>query len=550
MNAEDALNIIVHHETVILKKPSPHIFLCIDELIASGNAPTLITKIGALLDRFPFVTAFISTLDIHYVIMDTPERITNKTSFTSSGRPIEWLSVPPLPIEEVFPLFAEYSPESNLVLNSILCMANGHPRTLQRIKNCLGPALNVPGDLLKIAASSCEKDWDVLTPDLIQTALKGDPLLLSHEMKDPRSTGTIPLFSLITGGYYFNSINPKDDNWVVPRMSLFRIYASFLLPLEDKERGAALPSQSIEARKRFNSLLRMARMSPPETDGGFGGHLPAWLEEFHALWEDCNRIAFIGDSESTQYAWIAKDLYKIRSPFNEGAKEGLVFGHDIEIALTPNFSDPMKTFTPLKDQESLKKWLAHPSAFQKVFDLWHDNPGYDVMLLERDRSQRPVAVFIEVKSKVPSAKTDRSLMSDTVINKIRNCMDQFLANYVGSFHFFFSFHQPLLLLQTIAAESNTGGVKGINDFSQLCIVFASFQKISSETITSLRSSFDDGLLSSIINESGIGGKPTVIVLQKESLLNLYTPTLRCSPAFYSSQSIKVMNDQPIVDLRH
>lgn len=476
LTAIEALYAVLHHARETFKKtnpgkevPEPHIFLCVDEIMDNKHTDRLITFLGEILDRFLNVSVFVSTLNSHYVfnkkfnLEADPQRPDDKMFVlfrmrTNSLRQVDWATVKPIPMPQVIKLFEKkgLKPRQKPCLYAALCMANGHPRTLQGIfvaaKRGGIPINGAPLDFIKnidIAAHN------PLTPPLVRLALIGKEVDANLPCEIPGAGGRL-FGEFLTNGFFLNSINPKKTTKFVPTLSLIRLYSHFLegldkeahIPLELAKDVDSSPSDNPDPTKellRWISLHKILQVTFPIPSSSSVSHSD-YLETFHGYWEDTKRVAFVGD-EKEKISFLIKDFYGVphevdivsRSNSLKLESEGaLLFGKDVRVLMKPNFIGPIKTLVTLNEKEIARyltkgfgadasdhnsrtrsssgsvlsrKGGKKPPPKGSIFDVIikpkeSNNKGFDLVLFEKtvldpaDPTQLgdPVVIFIECKS--------------------------------------------------------------------------------------------------------------------------------------------------------
>lgn len=505
INALKALKIIQHYSVNYLGSKSRSIIVCVDEVLRSADSDILIQSLHVCLGFLPDVTVFVSTLDVIPVINEPEEnenqkRETDFPDYTKHNSTYDrkWITLEPLTESASLSLFSHYNLDNKPMLKWLILMANGHPRTLQKIQRSIprsvtyvstgrtwsgtDPSPLPPQSSRDFATATSDhdsdyKDYDsdslsVLARDLkisgtaysfdmIAVALKGEHLEVSTPLKHPNKEVFWPLRKFIAAGFFTNSLNPEEDDLaLIPRLSLLLIYARFLYTLEaalSTKTFSQLNTTALATRKRFYNLLQMVKLMAPNTKAISAGTLGDWYQLFHSYWEGAYRVAVAGNVTTAPF--LVQEFY--RAPLNTdigGGHDGLIFGKDARILLKPNKSGPIKQVVEVTSSEAFLQSLQNGEGYDKIFVLGKTNPGFDVLILERtaadqqldDYNQQdpkvasPILILIECKSRFPESKTSK-LEGNCGHQKLKNTTSQFYLKYQGTTNFFFLFPSYILL---------------------------------------------------------------------------------------------------------
>jgi hypothetical protein len=191
----------------IMEHSKKGVLLLVDEIMKSGGDGNLklirgrVSDIGNCLSMLPIdFNAILTTLNI----------IATKDD---SGRPIEWIALPPATLEEAMSLFGEDAMDP--ILRQCIADCNGHHRSLETLKvvwekNKLR-RLTYPM-LIQELGKRMDRKYSQLTIELIRPALRGERVLLETS-PDGKHTYT----EYLAKGFYLNAAD--DSLYFVPRIS-------------------------------------------------------------------------------------------------------------------------------------------------------------------------------------------------------------------------------------------------------------------------------------------------------------------------------------------
>lgn len=276
---------------------------------------------------------------------------------------------------------------------------------------------------------------------MICLALKGKPINVEHHIYEPSDGCFYRLRKLISAGYFTNSITlgKPGKTSVIPRLSLLLIYSRYLVGLQQVLGNPdIMPTEEILEKNRFYNLLQMFDLFSPNTKAISAGTLGDWYQSFHSCWEASYRVAFAEDQEVAPS--LVEQFY--RGPINtqiENGHEGLIYGEDTKIVLTPSSKEPINHVVDVTNAADFESTLKTGRGFNKIFVLGKTNPGFDILIVEKSpphgRSssdkEKPILILIECKSRFPESATSQ-LDEKSCRSKIRNTVTEFFLNYKGS----------------------------------------------------------------------------------------------------------------------
>lgn len=454
---------------------SPHLIICVDEFLKCYNSEELLQILRAMVTTYANVSLVTSTLDAFY--LSRPEKTAGDHTTavqltearTPSGHDIHYIPLVPILFQNVLTMFDGFQPADpkNAHILSVLCMANGHPRTLQYIHMALKELKKAPMDnkkpdllsLLKKVAFWIMPNAQPLDFDLVELALRGEAIsstsTIAHGSQRAESFRV-----LVQRGYFINSITKlQDTTSSVPLLSLLRIYAMLpdlgisKLPANSQSRmDAFYIDSSLSSRlddddengdededesdsgsapySAFHSLLEIIKLGAPPIDGA---SFPTWIENFHCYWEDLRRLSFaIRKKENVS---LVAEFYKCGERYPAKCS-----GSDISIQIPSSLNGPVKEVVKYSPSH-----LRSPHIFRMILKMNHGNPGFETLIFERNKDGQPIAILIENKTNFPESKNRKYLSISEMKNKIFHCITFFNQTLHGLIAFcsdsflFFSF---------------------------------------------------------------------------------------------------------------
>ncbi len=469
LTVEIALNTIVKHSG------KGGVLLCIDELVkASPEGSTdqkevkqLLTTVGTYLSSCPpeKFCAVISTLDVAPISQVK----------TASGRPIDWIPLPPLSREEADDLFSSLlaqveDKKRRLFLRGCIAECGGHPRSLERLYSRMN---NVPGALLDYDAQAlmapvCEQLYQYYDNpkayELIKVALRGELFPLTEEIN---YNGRHPLSYYITLGYFSNQLESvTEERTVVPRIPPMVLRCFAHAPAVAKSEG--------DVRAVAECLRKMFAQT-----ANFTGYS---YETFHAWWEVLNRIV-----RKTQGDETLASLYDIESEDSEGLPQ-IHVNRKTKVQVLEGYFPPPNTTG--MTAEALMDLVVMPEH--------KNNRGLDTAIFEKKSSGHGyISININTKHSQMGAKT---YLTRASVESAKKKMDDAYAPHVeGGAHYGKS---PVGQLGLAASD--------------VYLVIPSWRKVSEKWDT--------------IPER-------VIILRREQLKSLYSPSLYPIPQHLHGNNI-------------
>eukprot|EP01096_Ripella_sp_DP13-Kostka_P011832 TRINITY_DN4851_c0_g1_i1.p1 TRINITY_DN4851_c0_g1~~TRINITY_DN4851_c0_g1_i1.p1 ORF type:complete len:1019 (+),score=178.00 TRINITY_DN4851_c0_g1_i1:79-3135(+) len=557
LSSKLAIEVVMEHAKKEDRSPG-QIILCVDEIMASHNTDQFVTILGSLLDTFPSLSVFVSTLNAHYInstqVINGFQQVPSQSLRTSSpsGRGLKWISIDPIPTHRAVEMFKKngHDPLKLPFLYNAICMSNGHPRTLQFIKETVEvhqftkhTSMDAFNLAFRDSALDLGKPLDSL---MVALALSGQRVAID-ELHDSKGFDKVPpsYNHLLQMGHFLNSMSSSRQESFNPQLSLMRLRFQFFDELYFKNHG--LNVEQLEPLWRFQSLKEIVDKPIPIPNDGAISHSD-YLEVFQGLWEDCKRVSLgilaerNARREKTEghalpltstTVQLCRGIYGVIADQRDVSDQGLLIGEDNDVVITVNRSGPVKSFSKYSDLSSV---LRGPDLYRHVFRPANPiNKGFDLFIVEQSPNGTPFLVLIECKSwSTKDSDEDQDQVDPTTLSrkdvrkKIKHSINQF---------------------QTLFKGTKKGGIGGLDDLSQLYIVFASTKKISKETMLAIKSEFETvKKRKRSTDQQAIFNKrdfprlppslPNIVFLPRNKLMSLYTPTLSNVPCFLTSEEIE------------
>lgn len=548
----------------------PRVVICVDELLRNKVPDNLRKELGLILDNNSHISVVISTLDSFCLLSPQDKGIFkdhgftlgNLVSTTWSDRYVYWVPLTMLKMKSVIQLFGRERVLGNPALLQLLCAANGHPRTLQQIFNLSSIYDNFSTNL-ETLVKNMSHDSVPLESHLVYAALRGHslPLDASFILSDGKS---YTLHSLIARGTFINSLeNENPHHHKIPLLSPLHIIVYFLIRFYGGETDLKMMKEGTHVHSSLYQLV----FQPPPMHGGIG----TWFEEFQRHWEEVRRASFSYDGEKV--ISLANQFYSIAEPSpisvnshqTSTAPAHLVIGKDTKIKIRCNPFGPVKSIIHIDKIDQLST-VSDP--FNSIIHVGGNCPGFDILIPEKNERGESIVILIECKSSSPGANT--TLSTDSIRHKYCLCIEQFDHLRCLSFSFSFSFSFLVLTSSKVRfvtkgrgkkAITSRMGIEGLVELSQVYVVVPSLQKIETNAAESIRStwtSIKTGFFSldklhpqrlesfhpliPVDNKNKnyvpLSSYPNLILLGREHLMKLYSPTLSYSPNFYTSDEIE------------
>lgn len=488
----------------ILYHSKKRVFLCIDEtmkILADVDKDRKQAKINEFLNnlynpyqglaglakdkneliKFNFI---LTTLDAVYVQKNT----------TDSGRKIEWVPLRRLEISESAELFSEAMEDLNLderrsyVIKKCIADCNGHPRTLEKFYKVFNSnegtkKVHNYNSLLAILIDDIEEWYHNISFPVVKMALLGETVRLSQIINT--NGEQLSVSALISSGVYINSLTEKNEaEFVIPTLS--PVSLQYFCSKNNDDGDAKIATKIIQ-----NLLTTESSFDDEVMD-----EKP--FERFHANWELLYRVLRENGKKIS--------LHEIYGLSDRGEKKfeiqlqrkGIAYCHE-EIEFPPNdtiYNSSREVF------ENLIDYLFVPKK--------SNNSGFDMVIFERKADESGyIAINIECRFTYRDHQT--TLESDEILNKYENMKMKYLTHvrYLrnrrrsendawenGSFY----------------DKSSVGKLKMTeNDIYLVVVVWRNLGKLSHE----------------VLNNKNI------IIVDRENLKKIYTPSLVSRPQFYS-----------------
>jgi hypothetical protein len=482
------------------------ILLCVDELLRasypinprSNVVRGTISAIGKVLTSYPDFNAVVSTLDA--------EPVNQEAAF--SGRPIRWVPLPPLGLSDAISLFKEgllsekpflnLSPKARRCIKLCISDCNGHPRSLENLAIILNrhASLAQAGDYTTLMNLLASTYYRPPLAEHVRLALLGDTYPLEKEVVTASAIVTAgdnkprypTLASLISQGVFLNA-DTNDIPTCIPRLSplLLRAYTT---------------SQT-DDRLVVHCLTNLLA-----TESNFSG---TTFELFHAWWEVLRRILVLpSSSDSSQpqpsHTSTLLEWYKLRAVRSVKNPEFIVEQKDGVLQLDDHFPPSSTTFTA-EGVPITFLMLTNNVLMPKV-----NNPGFDMVLLEKKATGRGyIAIHVECKFSSPQ--------SSTVLNRaeILNKYDLMKKQYQRRFG------------RTWMMRDSRGGEDQLPqkpDKLPQCIWDLQLEPSDLYLVVV---SFRESSMGNSVRDNG-----NLIVVGRDTLVELYGPTLSTRPQFLAS----------------
>ena len=497
----------------ILYHSKKRVFLCVDEtmkILSSTDTNRKQVKINEFLNhlynpyqglandneeliKFNFI---LTTLDAVYV----------QDSRIYLGRDINWVPLRRLNISESAELFSEIIRNLNLdkrrlyVIKKCIADCNGHPRTLENFyqvfnSNKEAKKIHNYGSLITILTNHIGEWYMHISFPVVKAALLGETVRLSHIINT--NGEQLSISALISSGVYINSLTEKSEaQFVIPTLSPVSLH---YFCLNNKDDGDAPTATDI-----LQNLLTTESSFYEEVMDGKP------FEKFHANWELLYRVLREnGKKISLHEIYGLSDKGKKEIEIQLQRKE-IVYCHE-EIEFPPNGEIYNSSKQPF---ENLIDYLFVPKK--------SNNSGFDMVIFERKADESGyIAINIECRFTYRDRQT--TLKSNEILDKYENMR----RKYQMHVRYLRNSETDAWENGSFYDKSSVGKLKMTeNDIYLVFVVWRDIGKLSRE----------------VLNNKNI------IIVERENLKKIYTPSLVSRPQFYS-QIYEQINDIKYEDLK-
>jgi hypothetical protein len=498
-----AIKIILHHiEYLYNSKKS--VFLCVDETMQilsracndeqnQDRINNFLTNLyipyqGTLdkeakggLIRFNFI---LTTLDAVYV----------RESRTSSGRDINWIPLRRLNITESIELLNDLTIElewdRKFIINMCISDCNGHPRTLEKLYELLNgnqTVLKVSNfaTIIEMLTTQISAWFSNISFSVIELALLGNsvPLGKNIKMSDGKE---LSVKKLVASGTYINSVT-KQDNAVniIPTLTPVSLYYFCVTNNED---GKA----KIIAKILKDILLLEDYFDFRSNDGKA-------FEEFHMNWELLYRVLH------DEKAISLPEIYGLCQEGEEGVK--IKLQQKKIVKLSNNIEFPPDEIRDEKGNilKDLEKYLFVPTK--------STNSGFDMVTFEKKVEGGFIAINIKCKFSWPNSST--TLSSSEIRDKYESTEKKYINHVKREPQSITRFIKEVELQASDTSVGKLGMTK-----EDIYLVVISWRKVEKL-------------------DSNVKDNKNIIVVRKENLENIYSPSLVSRPQFYDEISKKI-----------
>ncbi|KAL6076187.1 SAM domain-containing protein [Balamuthia mandrillaris] len=397
---------------------------------------------------------------------------------TRSGRPITWIPLPPLTLKDSLLLFKsildeEKEPRAKANIALAISECGGHPRSLESLWLVLRDAPNLP--YLSFPELISPVIYHMLLASIpkqaLQIALLGIPLPLDTPIESgPHSTSSCTIRSEIASGLYLNALESAGDTvTIIPRLS----------PLRLRQYAQFGPRDDLN--KCLASMLA--------TETNFSG---LTFEHFHAWWEVLRRLLLINSSSLLGAEASHKDQpVQLGQLYNIDSKVEFLLQKKKGVILLRNHF-PCTTASAVYAADGTELSLQDMASY--VLMPAAGNPGSDITLIEKKPDNRGyIVINIECRYSHPTSGTQ--LTTSELERKWELMQQQFKPLFVRS-------HRPK------PKELKNMQLKPEDVYLVVC----AFRQSAVVVPDSL---------------------PQLLVLGREKLQELYSPSLAIRPQFLS-----------------
>ncbi|CAB4441815.1 unnamed protein product [Rhizophagus irregularis] len=418
--------------------------------------------------RFNFI---ITTLDAVYV----------RETRTHLGRDINWAPLRRLDISESMELFDKFTEEldSNraYIINRCISDCNGHPRTLEKFYKLLNGSnttlkTNNFATLIEELTKSIDTWFSNISFSVVKLALLGKEVDLERTLKVKGKDLSIK--DLISTGIYINSVTEQSNvTSVIPTLTLVSLYYFCMTNSEDGDAKTV-------AKTLKNILLLEDYFDFRSNDGKA-------FESFHMNWELLYRTLHDDGMEINLPEIYGLDQEGVKIKIQR--KEIVKLPRDREF---PNNEICDEKNNIIKD---LEKYIFVP--------MKSNNSGFEMVIFEKKVGGGYIAINIECKFSWPKSNTSYS----DIQKKYKSTVDKYL-NHIKT--------EPQMKTRSTKMElqaTNTPVGKLEMTKDDIYLVVISWRNVANL-------------------DSDIRRNKNIIVVKKENLEKIYSPSLVSRPQFY------------------
>ncbi|GES92830.1 hypothetical protein GLOIN_2v1783590 [Rhizophagus clarus] len=491
----DSLDILKTIKSIILHS-GKSVLLCVDEImkIDNENHSRVVNLLNSL--YIPYKDLMTKEKVFKFIVSTLDAPLLRNTQTTASGRPISWIPLRKLEFSESIALFSKFIEELErlgqenadrvFIIKKCISDCNGHPRTLESLYSLL----NGNETVLKTANFAAIIEMlinkitnDYITFPVVKLALLGEYVRLDEEVA-VTTKNVLMVKDLITSGVYINSLtNIEDSTQVIPTLNLVGLY---YFCTKNKVVGDA---------KAVAEILKNIFHTEDYFDTGSNDGKA--FEKFHMNWELLYRALQDSTEEKNE-----ADLHEIYGLPSQGVKiitqrKNIVkLQRDIEFS--PN-GDIIDIKGNVIEDQDLEKYMFVP--------IKSNNSGFEMAMFEKKANGRGyIAINIECRFSWPDSETT---LSNKIVDKYNRMKTKYLPHVKSG---------PQMVRRSKGSEveltdSRTCiGKLGmvIEDIYLILVVWRNIGTLSREVMD---------------NEN-------IIVVKKENLEKIYSPSLVSRPQFY------------------
>ncbi|KAL6062831.1 hypothetical protein QOT17_011974 [Balamuthia mandrillaris] len=370
--------------------PSTPILLCVDELLKVSSAPQPDINDPQVAKALSSIGKQLNRDPYFNVVVSTLDSGPVLVEQTRSGRPITWIPLPPLTLKDSLLLFKpilDNEEDMRAKVNIALAISEcgGHPRSLESLWLVLhDPPNSRYFSFPELVSLVIDRMLLVIFPmQALQIALLGIPFPLDTPIESgPHSTLPRTIRSEIASGLFLNALESAGETVaIIPRLSPLRLRQYAKFGTRD------------DLNKCLASMLA--------TETNFSG---LTFEHFHAWWEVLRRLLLLNSTSLLAAATFHEDrpvqlgqLYNINSDveFLFRKKKGVMQlrNHFPCTTASAVFAADGKELS-LKD---LTSYVLMPAT---------GNPGFDITLIEQKPDNRGyIVINIECRYSHPTSGT-------------------------------------------------------------------------------------------------------------------------------------------------
>ncbi|CAG8570192.1 40706_t:CDS:2 [Gigaspora margarita] len=491
-NHFDSLDTLTAIKSIIYHS-GKSVLLCVDETmrVLSGNNTNL-ESIKTLLSELytPYHALSASESKFHFVV-STLDAINMWKTQTDSQRPINWIPLRRLALSESVELFHEITKSLSerrlFIIKKCIADCNGHPRTLEEFYQLLNDdiALNtdVYSSLIERLAKNLGSLFGRISFSIVKMALLGKITSLICEIET--TLGTLTLRELISSGIYINSLTDKNETFnVIPTLSPVSLQYFCMFNKNDVNDDA----------KTVAKILRDLLTTEYSFDDEVMDGKP--FERFHANWELLYRA--LRDERKEMSLYEIYGLEHIDQPKIElGRKIGIVKVENVEFPPSDEIYD-----IEGKPIENFVNCVLVPTKT--------NNCGFDMVIFERKFNDTGyISINIECKFSYPGRMT--KLTTNEIKEKYKHTKNKYFNHVRYEIQ---KTRNSIVSWETgsFYDRSTIGKLKmAINDIYLVFVVWRDMEPLDDE----------------------IKNNKNIIIVTRENLKKIYTPSLVARPLFYN-----------------